>query len=93
MPPHVVRWVREQAWFLLVLATAAAGFGYLVYGHGHWRRSTFVIGVAMILAALVRLCLRPGKVGLLAVRGRYLDAAWYAGLGVVILAADLRLNR
>jgi hypothetical protein len=93
MPPAAARWIREQALFLLVLAVLLAGFAYLLIGPGHWRRSTFIMGAAMVLAALLRACLRPSRVGLLAVRARWIDTVLYVALGVVVLAVDLRLHR
>jgi hypothetical protein len=87
-----VRWIREQALFLLVLAALLAGFGYLLVGSGHWRRSTFIMGCAMLLAAVLRAVVRQDRVGLLAVRARWMDTAVYLALGVVVLAADIRLR-
>jgi hypothetical protein len=93
MPPHAVRWLKEQAYFLVVLVVLASGFGYLAVSGGHWRRSTFVMGGAMVLAAALRAFVPPGRVGLLAVRAKWLDTTAYFVLGVVVLAADIRLHR
>jgi hypothetical protein len=93
VPPHAARWLREQALFLLIVAGLLAGFGYLLVGAGHWRRSTAVMGCVMLLAAVLRASLRPGRVGLLAVRGRWFDTAVYLALGGVVLAVDIRLHR
>jgi hypothetical protein len=93
VPPHAARWLREQALFLVVVGVLVVGFGYLLFGTGHWVRSTFVMGCAMILAAGLRVLVRPARVGFLAVRGRWVDTAVYLALGVVVLALDLRLHR
>jgi hypothetical protein len=93
MPPRTARWLREQALFLLVLACFAAGFAYLVLAHGHWRRSTFVMGCAMVLAGGLRAVVPTGRVGLLAVRARWIDTVVYLALGGVVLALDIRLHR
>ena len=93
MPPHAVRWVKEQAYFLVVLIALASGFGYLAVSGGHWRRSTFVMGCAMVLAAGIRLFVPPDRVGLLAVRSKWVDTIAYVVLGGLVLAADIRLHR
>jgi DUF3017 family protein len=93
MPPHAARWLREQVLFLLVLAVFAGGFGYLIYGHGHWVRSTFVMGCAMVLAGGLRAAVPASRVGLLAVRARWIDALVYLALGGVVLAVDIRLHQ
>ena len=69
MPPHAVRWVKDQAYFLLVLAALVAGFGYLILSSGHWLRATFVMGCAMVLAAGLRAFVSDARIGLLSVRG------------------------
>jgi len=93
VPPHAVRWIREQAYFLLVLAALLAGFGYLLIGPGHWRRSVFVMGCAMVLAAGLRIVLPNARAGLLAVRGKWLDTGAYLVSGVLVLVLDIRLHR
>jgi hypothetical protein len=93
MPPHAARWLREQALFLLVLAVFAGGFGYLLYGHGHWVRSTFAMGCAMLLAGVLRAGVPSAHVGMLAVRARWIDTLVYLALGGVVLAVDIRLHR
>jgi hypothetical protein len=91
--PQTARWIREQALFLLVLLALLAGFIYLVVGPGHWRRSTFLMGCAMVLAGVLRASAPPSRVGLLAVRARWIDTVVYVLLGGVVLAVDLRLHR
>jgi hypothetical protein len=92
MPPSAVRWLREQAWFLLVLAGMAVAFGYLLLTTGHWRRSTALMGATMLLAAGLRATLPDRRAGLLQVRGRRSDTLVYAVLGVLVIVMDLRLQ-
>jgi len=92
MPPHAARWIKEQAYFLLVLAILLAGFGNLLIGGGHWQRSTAVMGCAMVLAAALRVLLPNARVGFLAVRGKWLDTGAYLVSGVLVLALDIRLH-
>ncbi|MCX4097217.1 DUF3017 domain-containing protein [Nocardia sp. alder85J] len=56
-----------------------------------WRRGAFVIGGAILLAAVLRLCVPTARVGLLAVRSRPFDVGTYAVLGgaIVTLAATI----
>lgn len=92
MPWQLRRRIGAQAPFLLVLAIVLAAFGYLTIWPGHWRRGTAVVGVAMLVAAALRLVLREQYAGLLAVRGRRRDALCYLALGALIFVVDLRLH-
>jgi hypothetical protein len=89
---RLVRRIRNQAPFLVVLGIVALVFVYLTIMPGHWRRGTGVIGVAMLLGAGLRLVLPDRQAGFLAVRGRYWDALCYAALGALILIVDIRLR-
>ncbi|HJQ43545.1 MAG TPA: DUF3017 domain-containing protein [Jatrophihabitantaceae bacterium] len=86
------RRIRNQAPFLIVFAIVAAVIGYLTIMPGHWRRGTAMIGLAMLLGAGLRFFLPDRQTGFLAVRGRYWDTLCYAGLGVLILIVDIRLQ-
>jgi hypothetical protein len=69
---------------LTVLAVVAAG---LVAAALHrWQLGTFVIGVALLLAAGLRLTLRERQAGFLVVRGRGFDAAVLLVLGFALVA-------
>jgi hypothetical protein len=87
-----LRWVVDQLAFLAVLLVLAAAFCYLIVEPGRWGRGSGVISVGMLLAALLRTVLPVGRVGLLAVRSRWLDAAFYLAVGGLILAVDVRLH-
>jgi membrane protease YdiL (CAAX protease family) len=84
--------LRTQAPFLVVVGIVAAVFVYLTFAPGHWRRGTIVIALALLLGATMRIVLPERQAGFLRVRGRYLDTFCYAGLGVLILIVDLRLQ-
>jgi hypothetical protein len=86
------QWVVEQLAFLVVLAVLAAAVLYLIVEPGHWRRGSGVVSVAMLIAAVLRAAVPPQRVGLLAVRSRWLDVAAYLVLGGVILGVDIRLH-
>ncbi|MGA9869786.1 MAG: DUF3017 domain-containing protein [Rhodococcus sp. (in: high G+C Gram-positive bacteria)] len=56
-----------------------------------WRRGSFVLGVATMLAAGFRLCLPESRIGLLAVRSRAFDVSALALVGgaIVFLSASI----
>jgi hypothetical protein len=89
---RALRWIAEQVAFLAVLLVLTGAFGYLVVEPGRWGRCAGVVAVAVLLAALLRAAVPPMRVGLLAVRSRWMDAACYFALGGAILAIDLRLH-
>jgi hypothetical protein len=87
-----VRWIADQFAFLVVFVVLAAAFVYLIVEPGRWGRTSGVVAVAVLLAALLRAVVPDAHVGLLAVRSKWFDAACYLVLGGVILAIDLRLH-
>jgi hypothetical protein len=89
---RALHWIEEQLAFLTVLVLLAAAWGYLIVEPGHWGRGAGVIAVAVLLAAVLRAVLPTRRVGLLAVRSRWLDVACYLALGGAILAVDIRLH-
>lgn len=50
-----------------------------------WRRGSFVLGVATMLAACFRLCVPENRIGLLAVRGKAFDVSALALVGGAIM--------
>lgn len=70
----------------LTLLGVAAGIGWA--GIGHWKRGTFLIGSAFVVATLLRAFLPERLVGLLGVRSRTIDVACLGvlGVGIVVLA-------
>jgi hypothetical protein len=80
---HVRRQLRSQwpiltvaAIFLVALILVAAGF---------WRRGAFLIGVAVGVAAVLRLVLSDDRAGLLVVRTKSLDFATMMTISLVML--------
>lgn len=68
---------------LLVLAVVTAGL-VLVVLH-QWRLGSAVVGLALSLAAALRLVLPTERAGLLAVRSRPVDAAVLVVLGFLVV--------
>jgi hypothetical protein len=89
---RALRWTGEQLAFLLVLGVLAAGFAYLVFDASQWRPAALLVAVAVLVAGALRAVLPTRRVGLLAVRARWIDTVLYLALGGVILALDLRLH-
>jgi hypothetical protein len=87
-----MRWIGDQAAFLVVLAALASAFVYLVIDPGRWGRGSAVVAVAVLLAAVLRGALPTRWIGLLAVRARWVDTVSYLLLGGLILAVDIRLH-
>ena len=75
--------------YLLVLGVLLAGIAVVVLVD--WRVGTRIIGGSLLLAAIFRLLLREESAGMLAVRGRFLDAVMLAGTGgiLVFLASSI----
>jgi uncharacterized membrane protein len=80
---YVRRQLRSQwpiltvaAIFLVALILVAAGF---------WRRGAFLIGVAVGVAAVLRLVLPDDRAGLLVVRTKSLDFATMMTISLVML--------
>ena len=92
MRPAPTRWPggwRPHLAFALVLAVVALGMVRIA--QYHWREGTAVLGLALLLAAGLRVALPPERAGLLVIRGRYLDALLYGGFGVLVLAVALTI--
>ena len=69
---------------LAVLAVVGVGLAFAALGH--WRAGAFLIGLALLLAAGLRLTLRERQAGFLVVRSRGFDAAVLLVLGFAVVA-------
>lgn len=76
--------------FALVLAVVALGlFRIVLY---HWRQGTVLIGVALFLAAGLRVLLSDDQAGLIAVRGRGVDLLTYSGFGACMIFVSMTIE-
>lgn len=73
----------KEAPALVVLLVVAGGL--VVAALHHWRAGAFVIGLAMLVAAGLRLTLRERQAGLLVVRSRGVDATVLLVLGFALV--------
>jgi len=74
-----------------VLAGVAAGMFVIWQGSQYAGQGAGLVGGTLLLAAVTRLVLPPRYAGLLASRGRALDVATYAVLGVAVLVVAATL--
>jgi len=80
----------EHAPFAVVLAVVMVGLVRIV--QYHWRQGTVLLGVALLVAALLRAVLPNDRIGLIAIRGRGVDVFCYAGLAVLVMAVSLTIE-
>jgi hypothetical protein len=82
--------LRAQAPLAAVLAVALVAFVRI--GLQHWRDGTTILGVALLLAAVLRVALPDRTAGLLAVRPRRTDVLTYATFGLVVILLSLSIT-
>jgi hypothetical protein len=72
----------------IALVLLVAGGGLVAVTLGHWRRGMFLVGIAALIGAVLRLVLRSRDAGLLVVRSRVFDVLALGAIGaaVVVLA-------
>jgi hypothetical protein len=58
----------------------------------HWRQGGVLLGGALIVAAVLRVALRPEEAGLLVVRSKVLDVLGYAALGVAMVLLAITIT-
>jgi hypothetical protein len=81
---------RTQLPFAVVMLIVTAGIVRIVMYH--WRQGTVLIGVALVIAAVLRILLSDQRAGLLAVRTRKVDFLLYGGFGGMILFVALTIT-
>jgi hypothetical protein len=80
MPPKTS--AKSQWPFAMVMLIVVVGVVRIALYH--WREGTVLIGVALVLAAILRMLLPSKYAGLLAVRSRKVDVLLYGAFGVMI---------
>jgi hypothetical protein len=68
---------------------AAVVVGLVLVGQNHLKRGCGLIGVALLVAAALRLVLRDRDAGLLVVRSRWADVAVTTALGVALIVVTV----
>jgi hypothetical protein len=87
---ELLRKVRAHLPFLAVMLVVALAFGRIALQH--WREGTTELGVALLLAGVLRASLTRTAAGLLAVRSRRVDIITYALFGLVVIAVSLTIT-
>lgn len=82
--PQTAREVVRAQWPILTVAAIFAVALVLVTA-GFWRRGSFLIGVAVGVAAALRLALPDERAGLLVVRDKGLDFATMTTISAVMI--------
>ncbi|WP_433800348.1 DUF3017 domain-containing protein [Actinomycetospora sp. CA-084318] len=82
--------LRAQAPLAAVLGVVVIAFVRI--GLQHWRDGTTILGIALLLAAVLRVALPDRTAGLLAVRPRRTDVVTYAVFGLVVIALSLTIT-
>ncbi|MBB4962997.1 DUF3017 domain-containing protein [Saccharothrix violaceirubra] len=75
--------------FGLVLAVVVLGLVRI--GQYYWREGVVLIGLALLIAAVLRLLVSDEQAGLIAVRGRGIDALLYSGLGIAVIVVAMTI--
>ena len=77
--------------FGLVLAIELAGVVSVAIAPQHWLRAVGVLAVGSLVAGALRLTLSNEQAGLLRVRRRTFDVAFYWALGLFVITVALAL--
>ncbi len=75
------------------LVATVAVVGMVLVVTQHWRRGAVLLGVALLVAAVLRMVVPPDRVGLLAIRSRVIDVLCYSGFGVVMVVLAVTITR
>lgn len=81
----------REAPFALVLLIELAGVFSVAVAPQHWLRAVGVLAAGALVAGLLRLTLTDQQAGLLRVRRRSFDVAFYWALGVFAIVVALVL--
>jgi hypothetical protein len=76
--------------FGLVMAVVAVGLVRIA--QYYWREGTVWIGLALLLAAGLRVLLRDEQAGLVAIRSRAIDVLCYTAFGVMVIAVAMTIE-
>ena len=92
-PARLVRGVRAEAAFIVVLVVVIVGLAGVVAFPRHWLRGVLIVAAGFGLATVLRLLLSDLQSGLLAVRGRAFDVLCYLLSCVTIAVFAVLLPR
>jgi len=84
--PLLAGFLRQWPLFVVIVGV---GVGLLLVAAERWRSGLVVMGLALVLAGLLRLLLPLRRIGFLAVRSRAIDVALTAGVGIAVVVIAL----
>ncbi len=82
--------LRRAIPITIVLTIVVAALVLIAFAY--WRRGTFALGAAMLLAGGLRAVLSERTIGVLAVRGKGFDLAFYFGTGAFMVALTVGIS-
>ncbi|MDX6228639.1 MAG: hypothetical protein QOI76_2029 [Frankiales bacterium] len=82
---HTGRVRRPLGELPVAVVLLIAGGGVAAITLSHWRRGMFLVGLAALVAAVLRLVLHSRDAGLLVVRSRVFDVLALTFMGVAVL--------
>ncbi|SNR37699.1 Protein of unknown function [Haloechinothrix alba] len=93
MVSRLARWrqpvVAHLPFGVVLVMVAAAMVRIAQY---HWREGAALIALSLLAAALMRAVLSTERAGLLVIRGRAVDVAYYSAFGLMIMAVALTIT-
>ena len=87
---ETLRKLRGHLAFLAVMVVVAVAFARI--GLQHWREGTTELGLALLLAGVLRASLTRTAAGLLAIRSRRVDIVTYVLFGLVMILVSLTIT-
>ena len=76
----------------LILVMAVTAVGLIRIAMYNWREGTVLLGLALVLAGVLRALLPADRIGLVAIRSRAVDVLLYGGLGLMVMAVSLTIT-
>jgi hypothetical protein len=87
-----VRRALRAQWPILVVGLIFLA-AFVLVAAGYWRRGALLLGIAVGVAAVLRLALPDDNAGLLAVRSRGIDFLTTATVGAVVMYIAWTIDR
>ncbi|ATE58499.1 MULTISPECIES: DUF3017 domain-containing protein [Actinosynnema] len=76
--------------FALVLGVTLVGLVRIL--QYNWREGVVLIGVALLIAAVLRVLVSDVQAGLIAIRGRGVDALLYSAMGLAVIVVAMTIT-
>jgi hypothetical protein len=73
----------------ITIVLTIVAFAMILISLAYWRRGTFALGIAMLLAGVLRAILSERTIGVLAVRGKPFDLLFYFGSAAFMIGLTI----